>query len=309
MDRTVLRDLAVFEVVARRQSFTKAAADLGISQAALSYAITQLEQRLGVALLARTTRNVSPTEAGTRLLATLQPALRGIEAELQGLQDMRSHVAGTIRLTTVQVAYDMLIRPKLSGFFARYPHVSMEVSVNDGLTDVISASFDGGIRFGSLVEKDMVAVGLSSTSPAAIVGSPGYLASFKSLPSTPADLQSHRCVNYRFATSGRIFRWPLEKNDTRFEFRGDGPLVLDSGEAIRAAALDGLGLAFLFESQVAGDLAAGTLVKVLPDWVRPLPGFSLFYPSRQQVSPAFRAWIDYMKDSKSDHSSPAGLEV
>lgn len=308
MDRTVLRDLAVFEVVARRQSFTKAAAELGISQAALSYAITQLERRLGVALLARTTRNVSPTEAGTRLLTALQPALRSIDAELEGLQDMRSHVAGTIRLTTVQVAYDTLIRPRLSGFIASYPHVNIEISVNDGLTDVISASFDGGIRFGSLVEKDMVVVSLSSTSPAAIVCSPGYLARFESQPLTPADLQSHHCINYRFA-SGRLFRWPLEKNDTRFEFRGDGPLVLDSGEAIRAAALDGLGLAFLFEAQVAGDLAAGTLVKVLPDWVRPLPGFSLFYPSRRQVSPAFRAWIDYMKDSKSDHSSPAGLEV
>lgn len=308
MDRTVLRDLAVFEVVARRQSFTKAAAELGISQAALSYAITQLEQRLGIALLARTTRSVSPTEAGTRLLTTLQPALRDIEIELQGLQDMRSNVAGTIRLTTVQVAYDLLIRPSLSGFLARYPHVSMEVSVNDGLTDVISASFDGGIRFGSLVEKDMVAVSLSSSSPAVIVGSPGYLASFEGPPVTPSDLQSHRRINYRFANSGRLFRWPLEKGEARFEIQGEAQLVLDNGEAIRAAALDGLGLAFLFETQVANDLASGSLIKVLPDWVRPLPGFSLFYPSRRQVSPAFRVWIDYMKGCKPDHSSPAGLE-
>lgn len=303
MDRIILRDLAVFEVVARLQSFTKAASELGISQAALSYAMTQLENRVGVALLARTTRNVAATEAGLRLLETLRPALQNIEVELQGLQDMRSSIAGTVRLTTVQVAYDALIRPNLPGFLSTYPHVRLEVSVDDSLADLVSLSFDGGIRFGSLVEKDMVAVSLTKSSPTVVVASPDYLDRSKGRPLDPADLQDHQCINYRFAGSGRLFHWPLEKKEVRLDVRPPGQLILDNGEAIRAAALDGLGLAFLFEAQVAEDIAAGRLERVLVDWLKPLPGFSLFYPNRRHVSPAFRAWIDYIKGTNRGYSS------
>jgi DNA-binding transcriptional LysR family regulator len=295
MDRIIIRDLAVFEVVARHQSFTGAAAELGISQSALSYTITQLEQRLGLALLARTTRHVGATEAGLRLLETLGPALRDIESELLMLQEMRTKVSGTVRLTMVSVAYDTLLRPVLASFLATYPDVSVELSINEGFSDIVADGFDGGIRFGTLVEKDMVTVPLTKVSPVSIVGAPAYFASRAPVPQTPDDLPAHRCISYRFQTSTRLYRWPLEKDGRKIEYKSDGTLVLNDGEAIRAAALDGLGLAYLFTSQVAADIAAGRLVPVLADWLPGLPGFSLYYPSRRRTSPAFRALIAHLR--------------
>jgi DNA-binding transcriptional LysR family regulator len=295
MDRIILRDLAVFEVVARHQSFTSAAAELGISQSALSYTVSQLEQRLGLALLARTTRHVAPTEAGRRLLATLVPAFGDIDNELQSLQELRTDVSGTVRLTMVPVAYDTLLRPILPDFFARYPHVSVEVSIDEGTSDIVANSFDGGIRFGTLVEKDMVVMPLTESSPVVIVGAPVYFESHIPAPKTPAELNAHRCISYRYNTSTRLYRWLLEKDGNKIEFKSNGPLVLNDGAAIRSAAIDGLGLAYLFATMVHDDVKAGRLQTVLQDWLPDLPGFSLYYPSRRRTAPAFRALIEHMR--------------
>jgi len=295
MDRIILRDLAVFEVVARHQSFTSAAAELGISQSALSYTVSQLEQRLGLALLARTTRRVGPTEAGQRLLATLVPAFSDIGDELQALQELRTEVSGTVRLTMVPVAYDTLLRPILADFFARYPHVSVEVSIDEGTSDIVANGFDGGIRFGTLVEKDMVVMPLTQSSPVVIVGAPAYFESHIPAPITPEELKAHRCISYRYNTSTRLYRWMLEKEGNKIEFKSNGPLVLNDGAAIRSAAIDGLGLAYLFAAMVQADIKAGYLQPVLQDWLPDLPGFSLYYPSRRRTAPAFRALIETMR--------------
>jgi DNA-binding transcriptional LysR family regulator len=297
MDRFVLRDLAVFEAVARHGSFTDAAAELGVKQSSLSYAIVQLEQKIGVALLARTTRSVAPTDAGRRLLETLGPALRDIGEEVLKLQDMRASVTGTVRLTMIPVAFETIVRPKLRSFYDRYPDVSVEISTNEGLNDIVAQGFDGGIRFGTLIEKDMVALPLTASSRVVIAGSPAYFAE-RPIPMSPEDLAGHRCISYRLLTSTRLYRWPLAKGKSKIEYKTDGALVFDDGDAIRAAVIDGLGLGFLFRSQVAADLDAGRIQEVLADWVTDLPGFSLYYPSRRRTSSAFRALIDHLRESK-----------
>ena len=294
MDRLVLRDLAVFETVARHKSFTAAAAELGISQSSLSYAMSQLENRIGVALLARTTRNVSATQAGQKLLDTLVPALQDIDDGLASLQEMRTTIAGSVRLTMVPVAYETILRPAIRSFKKMFPKVSVEVSIDEGLNDIISDGFDGGIRFNTLVEKDMVSVPLTSVTAVSIVATPEYLEK-RGVPLNPEDLASHACIGYRFVSSGRLYRWPLEKGKKRTEYATDGSLVFNDSEAIRAAALDGLGLAYLFRSQVNADIHSGKLVPVLTDWVSDLPGFSLYYPDRTRAAPAFRAMIDHLK--------------
>lgn len=298
MDRHVLRDLAVFEAVARHGSFTSAAAELGISQSSISYAVTQIEKRIGIPLLARTTRNVSPTEAGQRLLDTLAPALRDIADELVGLQDMRDTVSGSVRLTMVPVAFDTIVRPALNSFRGAFPNVKIEVSIDEGLSDIVSDGFDGGIRFNTLIEKDMVSTSLTKETAVSIVASPDYLRKW-GVPTKPDDLAAHTCIGYRFVSSTRLYRWPLKKGKRNAEFGTDGGLVFNDGAAIHSAALDGLGLAYLFTSQVRNDIEAGKLVPVLTDWLPPLPGFSLYYPSRARTAPAFRALIEHLRKSRS----------
>ncbi|MBX5173391.1 LysR family transcriptional regulator [Rhizobium sp. NZLR1b] len=294
MDRLVLRDLAVFETVARHRSFTAAAAELGISQSSLSYAVSQLESRIGMALLARTTRNVSPTQAGQKLLDTLVPALQDIGDGLAGLQEMRTTISGSVRLTMVPVAYETILRPAMRSFRETFPNVSVEISIDEGLSEIVSDGFDGGIRFNTLIEKDMVSVPLTSSTAVSIVASPEYLEK-RGVPLEPEELASHACIGYRYVSSGRLYRWPLTKGKQKAEYATDGSLVLNDGEAIRAAALDGLGLAYLFRSQVHSDIVSGKLVPVLMDWLSDLPGFSLYYPDRTRTAPAFRAMIDHLK--------------
>ncbi|ANF58271.1 LysR family transcriptional regulator [Halotalea alkalilenta] len=300
MDRIILRDLAVFETVARHRSFTAAAAELGLSQSAISYAVGQLEQRLGVALLARTTRSVAPTEAGKRLLGTLVPALGSISDELSMLQNMRETISGTVRLTMTRVCYDEVLRPILGDFLDRHRGIHLDLSIDDGLNDPVADGFDGGIRFGNLVAKDMVALPLTKASPISIVGAPDYLRAHGA-PQTPEDLKQHRCLGYRFASS-RLHRWTLGKNGQWIRFRPETVLVLNDGEAIRMAALDGLGLAYVFSSQVADDIAAGRLLPVLEAWLPDLPGFSLYYPGARQTSPAFRALIEHLRGATAERS-------
>lgn len=291
----ILRDLVVLEVVARCRSFTQAASELGIKQSTLSYTISQLEKKIGVPLLARTTRSVAPTDSGRRLLEILSPAMRDLVEELQTLQEERTTVTGVVRVTTIPVAFESIIRPVLSSFCQRYPHVVIEISTNEGLDDVVSQGFDGGIRFGTLIDKDMVALPLTATTPVVIAGAPSYFEKYP-VPVNPEELIGHRNVSYRYVSSSRLLRWPLAKGHQKLDYKVAPSLIFDDGEAIRKAVIDGLGLGFLLRSQVAADLEAGKLVQVLDDWVTDLPGFSLFYPNRRRISPAFRAFIDHLKE-------------
>lgn len=303
MDRLILRDLAVFEAVARRRSFTEAASELGVKQSTLSYTISQLEKKLGVPLLARTTRSVAATDPGRRLLEILGPAMRDLRDELTKLQEASETVAGVVRLTMIPAAFESVVRPTLPGFCQRYPDVQIEISTNEGLDDIVGDGFDGGIRFGTLIDKDMVAIPLTNSTPVVIAGSASYFEKYP-IPVIPEDLAAHRIVSYRYKSSSRLFRWPLEKGRQKFEYRANPALIFDDGAAIRSAVMDGMGLGFLLRSQVVGDLDAGDLVEVLAEWLTDLPGFSLYYPSRRRTSPAFRALIEHFKRAgKTKHSA------
>lgn len=296
MDRLILRDLAVFEAVARRQSFTEAASELGVKQSTLSYTIGQLEKKVGVPLLARTTRSMAPTSSGRRLLEILGPAMRDLREELEKLQEARETVAGVVRLTMIPAAFETVVRPMLPGFCQRYPDVEIEISTNEGLNDIVAEGFDGGIRFGTLINKDMVALPLTQSTPVVIAGSASYFEKYP-IPVVPEDLAAHRTVSYRYKSSSRLFRWPLAKDGQKMEYKADPTLIFDDGAAIRSAVMDGMGLGFLLRSQVVGDLEAGNLVEVLAEWLTDLPGFSLYYPSRRRTSPAFRALIEHFKEA------------
>jgi len=296
MDRYVLRDLAVFEAVARHRSFTEAAAELGVTQSTLSYTVAQLEQKIGIALLARTTRQVAPTDSGRRLLEILGPAMSDLSEELSRLQDAREAVAGVVRLTMIPVAFESVVRPTLKSFYQRYPQVSLEISTNEGLSDIVAEGFDGGIRFGTLIDKDMVAISITKTTPVVIAGSTHYFADHP-VPSSPNDLAGHRCILYRYVTSSRVFRWPFAKGRQNFEYKGHPALILDDGAAIRSAVVEGLGLGFLLRSQVESDLRTGNVKEVLAEWLTDLPGFSLYYPNRRRTSSAFRALISHLTEA------------
>lgn len=282
--------------VADEASFTRAASKLGMSQSALSHAMRVLEERLGVRLLARTTRRVATTEAGERLLQTLRPALEDIGTGLAGLSGLRDKPAGTIRITSVRYAYTSILWPVLRTFLPTFPDVRVEISIDDGFADVVAARFDAGIRFGEQVAKDMIAVRIGPDMRAAVVASPAYLADHPA-PLSPHDLAQHRCVNYRLATGGGLYRWRFAKNGRPLEVRVEGPLVFNDGDAILQAALDGQGLAYMFEGMVDGPLADGRLVRVLADWCPAFPGYYLYYPSRRQTPPALAALVDALRSN------------
>jgi DNA-binding transcriptional LysR family regulator len=294
MKRDELNDLAAFVVVADQRSFTRAASALGMSPSALSHAMKALEARLGVRLLARTTRSVAPTEAGDRLLMTLRPAFEDIGAGLTALNGLRDKPSGTVRLTTFKYAATTVILPMLPGFLATYPDIQVEVTIDDGLTDIVAGRYDAGIRFGEKVAKDMIAVRVGPDVQTIVVGSPAYLDRHPA-PVTPQDLARHRCINYRLATAGGLYLWEFEDADRPFQMRVDGPLVFNDGDMILAAVLAGQGLGYLFEDQVAEHVAAGRLVQVLAGWCPSFPGCYLFYPSRRQTPPALAALVEALR--------------
>lgn len=294
MRRDDMHDLAAFVAVADERSFTRAASRLGSSASALSHAMKALEARLGVRLLARTTRSVATTEAGERLLRTLRPAFADIGAGLAALDGLRGRPAGTVRITTPRHAATTVLFPALPAFLDAYPDVRVEVTVDEGLADIVADRYDAGIRFGENVARDMIALRIGADVQVAVVGSPAYLAAHGA-PATPQDLAGHRCVNYRLATAGGLWPWEFAENGRRFQVRVDGPLVLNDGELILAAALAGQGIAYLFEDQVAGHLAAGRLARVLRPWCPAFPGYHLYHPSRRQVPPALAALIGALR--------------
>jgi DNA-binding transcriptional LysR family regulator len=296
MGRSELNDLLAFSAVARERSFTKAAAGLGISPSALSHAMRGLEERLGVRLLARTTRSVAPTEAGERLLRSLTPALLEIEQGLEALADWRDEPSGTVRITTFAYAARMVLLPRLPSFLLAHPEVRVEVNIDDGLTDIVTAGFDAGIRLGESVAKDMVAVKLGPDLRTVVVGTPDYFQRYPA-PETPYELNRHACIGYRLTSSGGLLPWEFEKDGKEIKIYTSGPLVANDGDLPAAAVRAGVGLGYIMEHDVAEEIASGALVQVLADWCPRFPGFHLYHPSRRQSPPALRALIAALKSS------------
>ena len=293
MRRGDLDDLAAFAAVARVRSFTRAAAELGLSPSALSHAMRSLEQRLGVRLLARTTRSVAPTAAGERLLRSLDPALAELARGLSALADWRGVPSGAIRLTTFGSAARMVLAPSLPDFLRAHPEISVEVIVEDRLVDLVAGGFDAGIRFGETVDRDMVAVPVGPALRTVVVGTPAYFAT-RPMPASPADLEAHNCVNYRLLGGGGLLPWEFEHEGRDIRFRPGGQLIVNDEVLAAATVRAGAGLGYMLEHDVAEEIADGRLIQVLDDWSPPFPGCYLYYPSRQ-VTPALRVLIDALR--------------
>ncbi|HBL8857450.1 TPA: LysR family transcriptional regulator [Enterobacter hormaechei] len=283
-------DLLSFMVVARERSFTRAAAQLGVSQSALSHAMRNLEARLEVRLLTRTTRSVAPTEAGEQLFMRLSPHLMEIEQELTALRDTRDRPAGNIRLTAGEHAMSAVLWPVLKPFMAQYPDINVEVTVDDGLTDIVDGRFDAGVRLGEQVAKDMIAIRIAPDMRMAVVGSADYLHRF-GVPETPEQLDQHRCINMRLPTRGGLYAWEFERDGRELRVRVEGQLILNSLPQRIDAAENGLGLAYVPEDAVQDALAEGRLVRVLEAWCPAFAGYHLYYPSRRQHTSAFSLLI------------------
>lgn len=294
MKRDDLYDLAAFEVVAKHASFTRAATELGISQSALSHAIKMLEERLGVRLLARTTRSVSVTDAGETLLRSLRPALEDIFSGVEAIGALRGKAAGTIRLTATKHAVSSVVMPVLPKFLAEYPDVQIEMMVDDSFIDIVAGKIDAGIRFGDIVEKEMIAVRIGPEVPICVVGSPSYFAKHGH-PQTPRDLSSHRCINYRHLRTSGFFGWEFVEDGRPLQARVEGPLTFSNTELLLDAALDGHGLAYTYENYILEYEKAGRLERTLDKWCPTFPGYYLYHPSRRQVHPALAALIAALK--------------
>ena len=294
MQRGNLDDLSAFLIVAREGSFTKAAAKLGVSQSALSYTIRELEARLKLRLLTRTTRSVSPTAAGERLLRNVGPRLEEIETELEALGELREKPAGTIRITTLEFAADSILVPKLAKLLRAYPDIKVEIVIDYGLTDIVAQRYDAGVRNGEQVAKDMIAVRIGPDARMAVVGAPSYFKG-RAEPKKPQDLIGHNCINLRLPTHGGLYAWEFEKGNRELKVRVEGQFTFNSTGPMLNAALAGLGLAYVPEGLVQPHIAKGRLTRVLADWCPPYPGYHLYYPSRRQPSAAFTLVVDTLR--------------
>jgi DNA-binding transcriptional LysR family regulator len=296
MPRENFNDLQAFLLVARSRSFTKAAAQLGVSPSALSHSMRGLEERLGIRLLTRTTRSVSPTEAGERLLKTVGPRFEEVEAELAALNELRQKPAGTIRISAGEHPALTIIWPKLSKALARYPDVKVELNIENGLIDIAAERFDAGVRLGEQVAKDMVFVRIGPDVRFAVVGTKAYFDKHGA-PKTPQDLVSHTCINLRLPTHGGLWAWEFERNGRELKVRVDGQLIFNNIFQVRDAALAGYGLAYVPEDLARPYLSRGQLVWVLQEWSPPWSGYHLYYPSRRQSSPAFALIVEALRHS------------
>lgn len=294
MARENYSDLLAFMAVARERSFTRAADQLGISQSALSHIIRNLEARLGLRLLTRTTRSVSPTEAGERLLRNVAPRFEEIDSELAALRELRDKPSGTIRITATDQAIDTILWPKLSKILPDYPDLKIEFSSDYGLSDIVADRFDMGVRLGDQVAKDMIAVRIAPDMRMTIVGSPAYLAG-RPLPTSPQDLTRHTCINLRLPTRGGLYAWELQKDGRECQVRVEGQVTFNGIYPILDAALAGFGLAYIPEELVQPHVAAGRLLYVLQDWFPTFPGLHIFYPSRRQSSRALALVVDTLR--------------
>ena len=284
--------LRAFSVVADERSFTRAAGKLGVSPSALSHAIRKLEERVGVRLLARTTRSVAPTQAGLSLLERVRPALTEIETSLDDLALTRDRPAGSLRLLASKMALRLVLAPKLIAFAQAHPDVALEIVSDSSSVDLVAAEFDAGVHVGEYIEQDMISVRVSPDQRAAIVGSPGYLAS-RPVPKSPRDLTRHRCIGYRMGRG--IYRWEFEKRGRSLSVNVPWSMTVDDLDLLTSAAVHGLGLAYLFEDSAAKHLASGSLVRVLEDWCPPFPGYFLYYPHARQKSAALAALVTALR--------------
>ncbi|HGH5397600.1 TPA: LysR family transcriptional regulator [Raoultella planticola] len=290
----IYRDIVAFITVARARSFTRAAAELGVSQSALSHAIRQLEERLGLRLLTRTTRSVSPTEAGQRLLERVSPRFAAIADELASLSELGSKIAGTVRITASDFAFNAFVWPRLSGELLKYPEVKLEIVNDPALTDIIAERFDAGIRPGDRIGKNMASVPVSPELQTVIVASPAYLR-HNPTPLTPDDLSQHSCINTRYSFKEGINAWELRKNGINLTCRVEGPLIFNSVYAALNAALAGYGLAYIPEMLATPWLESGRLQTVLDTWCPVQPGFHIFYSSERQLLPALSLIIETLR--------------
>jgi DNA-binding transcriptional LysR family regulator len=295
MNRAHLSQLAVLATVAQCGSFRGAAKELAIAPSAVSHAVSSLEARLGVRLLSRSTRSVAPTEEGAQLLERLRPALSEIDLALETAIEARDRPAGNLRLTVPRTAAQLTLAPRLGAFAQAFPDIVLEIVVEDRFTDVVEGGFDAGVRLGESLQRDMVAVRIGASIRSAVVAAPSY---FETMPRPlhPRDLAAHRCVRFRFS-SGVLYHWEFEKDGEELEIAVEGPLIVGEDRLIVEAAINGAGLTFVFEGYVGEAIADGRLVRVLEDWCPPFDGFFVYYPSRRQMRPALRAFVDFFKVS------------
>ena len=294
MQRETMADLVAFLAVARERSFTRAAAQIGVSPSALSHTIRKLEERLGVRLLTRTSRSVSPTEAGQRLLERVGPHFDEVDAELEGLGELRDKPAGTVRVTAGDHPAEAILTPKLARLLSLHPGLNVEISVNNGFVDIAAEGFDAGVRLGETLAQDMLAVPIGPELRMAIAGSPDYLAEHGA-PQEPSALSDHDCIGLRFPTYGGVAIWDLEKDGRPLNVRIEPRFVVNDMRLQRLAALAGAGLAYIMADYVAPDLSSGRLIRVLDDWCPPFPGYHLYYPSRRQRSPPLAVVIEALR--------------
>lgn len=294
MPRQTINDLLAFRAVARERSFTRAAAQMGVSTSALSHTIRALEERIGIRLLTRTTRSVVPTQAGDRLLGIVGPHFDGIEAGLEALSALRDKPAGSIRITTGAHAAVTILAPALTRLLPDYPDIQVELNVDAGFVDIVSERFDAGVRLGETIAQDMVAVRIGPDMRMAAVASPAYFAD-RPPPRDPHELAQHRCINLRFPTYGGLYAWEFERDGRALNVRVEGPLIVNDTAIALRAALDGLAIGYLPEDFVLAAVEEGTLVRVLEDWCPPFPGYHLYYPSRRQHSPAFALLVEALR--------------
>jgi len=294
MQRGNLDQLVAFIAVARERSFTAAAAKLNVSQSALSHTIRELEERLGVRLLTRTTRSVSPTEAGERLLRNIGPRLDEIEGEVTAVQEFRDKPSGTIRITATEFAIDAVLLPKLAPVLKEYPDIKVEMIVDYGLTDIVAQQYDAGVRSGEQVAKDMIAVRIGPDMRMAVVGAPSYFKK-RAEPRRPQELIGHNCINLRLPTHGNVYAWEFEKGSREVRVRVEGQLTFNGTAQLLNGALAGCGLAYVPEGLVKQHIEKGRLKRVLADWCPPYSGYHLFYPSRRQSSAAFAVVVNALR--------------
>lgn len=294
MLRENIHDLMSFFIVAKEKSFTRAANKLGVSQSALSHAMRGLEERMNVRLLTRTTRSVAPTEAGEKLIEYIEPLLVEADERLEAINQFSDRPSGTIRLTTVDLAAQSVLWPRLKEFVRQYPDINVEVNIDYGLVDIVSSRFDAGIRLGEHLAKDMIAVRIGPEMRMTVVAAPSYF-EMHPKPETLDDLSVHNCINLRLPTSGGLYPWEFDDGDREVKLRVSGQLIFNSYPQILTAALDGLGLAYISELQVIDYIAAGRLVRVLEKYCIPFPGYYLYYPSRRHHTTAFNLLIETLR--------------
>jgi DNA-binding transcriptional LysR family regulator len=289
-------ELKALTAVVELGGFARAARHLGVSPSALSQTIRSLEARLGLTLINRTTRSLAPTEAGAALVRRVRPAFADIEAAVSAAAELRDRPAGRLRINATRVAATQYLAPLIGPFLKAHPDITLDLTVDERLIDIVAAGYDAGVRLGERLQKDMIAVPLSGDVRVLVLASPAYLAE-RGEPRTPEDLQHHRCINFRWPTTGQLYRWELERDGHALEVTVEGPLVSDEPEVSVQAARDGVGLALVFEAIARPMIARGELVAVMEDWCPPFPGFYLYFPNRR-TTPALRALIDFIAEHR-----------